>query len=64
MYAIGGVLLVIALFRLIRGKIKIKAGRSGEKIKRFSGFLKHFNHYLQIRYFKSKYPLSLKEENK
>ena len=38
MYAIGGVLLVIALFRLIRGKIKIKAGRSGKKIKRFSGF--------------------------
>ena len=38
MYAIGGVLLVIGLFRLIRGKIKIKAGRSGKKIKRFTGF--------------------------
>ena len=38
MYAIGGTLLVILLFRLIRGKIKIKAGRSGKKIKRFTGF--------------------------
>ena len=38
MYAIGGALLVIALFRLIRGKIKIKAGRSGKKIKRFTDF--------------------------
>ncbi|MGK0272431.1 MAG: hypothetical protein ACI88H_003102, partial [Cocleimonas sp.] len=38
MYAIGGTLLVIALFRLIRGKIKIKAGRSGKKIKRFTDF--------------------------
>ena len=37
-YAIGGTLLVIALFRLIRGKIKIKAGRSGKKIKRFTNF--------------------------
>ena len=38
MSALGGTLLVIALFRLIRGKIKIKAGRSGIKIKRFTGF--------------------------
>lgn len=38
MYAIGGMLLIIALFRLIRGKIKIKAGRSGKKIKRFTDF--------------------------
>jgi len=38
MYALGGMLLVIALFRLIRGKIKIKAGRSGKKIKRFTNF--------------------------
>ncbi|MEB8433104.1 formate dehydrogenase subunit gamma [Cocleimonas sp. KMM 6892] len=37
-YALGGVLLAIILFRLIRGKIKIKAGRSGNKIRRFSGF--------------------------
>lgn len=37
-YALGGVLLVIALFRLIRGKIKIKSGRSGKKIHRFTGF--------------------------
>ena len=37
-YAICGTLLVIGLFRLIRGKIKIKAGRSGIKIKRFTNF--------------------------
>ncbi len=37
-YLLGGVLLVLVLFRLIRGKIKIKSGRSGKKIKRFSGF--------------------------
>ncbi len=30
-YALGGVLFIIVLFRLIRGKIKIKAGRSGKK---------------------------------
>lgn len=38
MLLLGGVLLVLLLFRLIRGKIKIKAGRSGKKILRFSGF--------------------------
>jgi len=38
MFGIGGALLVIGLFRLIRGKIKIKAGRSGKKIKRFTDF--------------------------
>lgn len=38
MYAIGGALLIIALFRLIRGKIKIQAGRSTRKISRFSTF--------------------------
>ena len=43
-YLLGGVLLVLALFRLIRGKIKIKAGRSGKKIKRFSG-LQRFVHW-------------------
>ncbi len=37
-YLLGGVLLVLVLFRLIRGKIKIKAGRSGKKILRFSPF--------------------------
>ena len=37
-YALGGVLLIIVLFRLIRGKIKIKAGRSSKKIHRFTGF--------------------------
>lgn len=38
MYVLGGVLAIIVLFRLIRGKIKIKAGRSGRRIKRFTGF--------------------------
>ncbi|HIO97451.1 MAG TPA: formate dehydrogenase subunit gamma [Leucothrix sp.] len=37
-YLLGGVLLILVLFRLIRGKIKIKAGRSGKKIYRFSPF--------------------------
>ena len=43
-YALGGVLLIIVLFRLIRGKIKIKAGRSGKKIHRFTGF-QRFSHW-------------------
>ncbi|RTZ65484.1 MAG: formate dehydrogenase subunit gamma [Aquificaceae bacterium] len=37
-YLLVGVLLALVLFRLIRGKIKIKAGRSGKKILRFSPF--------------------------
>ncbi|KAG1650260.1 Formate dehydrogenase, cytochrome b556(fdo) subunit [Nymphon striatum] len=43
-YALGGVLALILLFRLIRGKIKIKAGRSGKKIHRFTGF-QRFSHW-------------------
>ncbi|MEZ5449037.1 MAG: hypothetical protein R3E89_08575 [Thiolinea sp.] len=35
---LGGVALAILLFRLIRGKIRIRAGRSRYKIKRFNGF--------------------------
>lgn len=35
-YLLGGVLLAIALFRLIRGKIRLKSGRSTHRIKRFS----------------------------
>lgn len=35
-YLLGGVLIVIALFRLIRGKIRLKSGRSTQRIKRFS----------------------------
>ncbi|HPQ94109.1 MAG TPA: formate dehydrogenase subunit gamma [Thiolinea sp.] len=35
---LGGVAIAILLFRLLRGKIPIRAGRSGEKIRRFSGF--------------------------
>lgn len=43
-YLLGGVLLVLALFRLIRGKIKIKTRRSGKKILRFSP-LQRFVHW-------------------
>ncbi|HPE61402.1 MAG TPA: formate dehydrogenase subunit gamma [Thiolinea sp.] len=35
---LAGVAVAILLFRLLRGKIPIRAGRSGEKIHRFSGF--------------------------
>lgn len=38
LYLVGGVLLIIALFRLIRGKIKIQAGRSTKRISRFTNF--------------------------
>lgn len=38
LYILGVVLLGITLFRLIRGEIKLKAGRSGKKIKRFTSF--------------------------
>lgn len=38
---LGFTVLVIALFRLIRGKIKIKAGRSTQKIKRFTRFQRY-----------------------
>lgn len=35
-YVLGGMLIIIALFRIIRGKIRIKAGRSEKRVKRFS----------------------------
>lgn len=35
-YVLGSVIVLIALFRLLRGKIKIRAGRSGRTISRFS----------------------------
>ncbi len=35
-YLLGGVLVAIVLFRLVRGKIRLKAGRSDQRIKRFS----------------------------
>lgn len=38
---LGGVLLAIIVFRLIRGKIRIQAGRSDKKIKRFSAFQRY-----------------------
>src|SRR5690606_16233529 len=34
-YLLGAVLLAIALFRLVRGKIRLKSGRSTHRIKRF-----------------------------
>ena len=39
-YLLAAVLVVIVLFRVIRGKIKIKSGRSGEKILRFTSIQK------------------------
>lgn len=44
-YALGGMLVVLVLFYLIRGRIRIEAGRSGETIKRFSG-VERFGHAL------------------
>ncbi|MBS1269652.1 MAG: Formate dehydrogenase, cytochrome b556(fdo) subunit [Gammaproteobacteria bacterium] len=35
-YLLGGILIVLAAFRLLRGKIPISSGRSGVKIPRFS----------------------------
>ena len=39
-YLLAAILVVIVLFRLIRGQIKIKSGRSGEKILRFTSIQK------------------------
>ncbi len=38
MLLLGGILLVLFLFRLIRGKMKLHAGRSGIKVPRFTPF--------------------------
>ena len=43
-YLLAGVFLILILFRLIRGKIKVKAGLSGIKILRFSS-LQRFIHW-------------------
>lgn len=39
-YLLAAILAIIVLFRLIRGKIKIKSGRSGEKLLRFTSIQK------------------------
>lgn len=44
-YLLGGVLVVLALFYLIRGRIRIEGGRSGLTIQRFKG-IERFAHWL------------------
>ncbi len=44
-WGLGGILILLALFFLIRGKIRIEAGPSGEKITRFNS-LERFGHWL------------------
>jgi len=44
-YAFGGILLLLVLFRLIRGRIMIEGGRSGMRVKRF-GFIERFAHWM------------------
>ena len=44
-YAFGGILLLLVVFRLIRGRIMIESGRSGTRVKRF-GFIERFAHWM------------------
>lgn len=44
-YAFGGMLLLLVLFRLIRGRIMIEGGRSGMRVKRF-GFIERLAHWM------------------
>lgn len=44
-YAFGGMLLLLVLFRLIRGRIMIEGGRAGVRVKRF-GFIERFAHWM------------------
>ncbi len=44
-YAFGGILLLLVLFRLIRGRIMISGGRSGMRVRRF-GFIERFAHWM------------------
>ena len=48
--AIGGMFLLLALFYLIKGRIPIEGGRSGETITRFNG-LERFVHWLTASSF-------------
>ncbi len=45
LYALGGMLVLLALFYLIRGRIKVEHGLSGILIQRFSG-IERFGHWL------------------
>jgi len=44
-WALGGMLGLLVLFYLVRGRVRIEAGPSGEKIERFSG-VERFGHWL------------------
>lgn len=44
-YAIGGIVVLLLLFYLLRGRIRIEHGRAGRTIRRFSG-LERFAHWL------------------
>ena len=44
-YAFGGILILLLLFLLFRGRIKIDGGKSGIRIDRF-GFLERFAHWM------------------
>jgi formate dehydrogenase subunit gamma len=48
--AIGGMLAVLVLFYLIRGKVRVEAGLSGRTIERFNGF-ERFAHWLTASTF-------------
>lgn len=45
LYAIAGIVLLLGLFFLVRGRIRIEGGRSGIKIERFD-HLERFSHWL------------------
>jgi formate dehydrogenase subunit gamma len=45
LYALGGMLVVLVLFYLLRGRIMIDSGRSGHTIRRFGG-IERFGHWL------------------
>ena len=44
-YALGGILGLLAIFFLLRGRIRIQGGRAGVRIKRF-GFIERFAHWM------------------
>lgn len=44
-YALGGIVVLLALFMLIRGRIMISGGRAGMRIARF-GFIERFAHWM------------------
>ena len=49
-YAMAGILALIAVFFLLRGRIRVDSGMSGEKIPRFNG-LERFSHWLMAGSF-------------